>query len=259
MRALTSYPIFAAKRHTMQIKNKTILITGGSSGVGLELAEQLVAENTVLICGRSQEKLDQAKANLPALHTFQCDLAEEQDRYSLIKWVQEEHAELSILFNNAAIANSGNFFELEDAMSLAQKEMDINFIAPLHLSKALYPLLQKQSDSAIVNISSGLAYSPLAEYSFYNATKAALHSFTQGLQLQGAHGNTQVVEVLLPVVDTLWHKGETPKGAISAKEAVDAMLKGIRNGQKEIRVGLTKVLYLVSRISPKLASKILNG
>lgn len=243
----------------MNIKGKTILITGGSSGVGLELARQLIAENTVLICGRSQEKLDQATAEMPRLQAFQCDLAIEQDRLKLIRWVNENHPQLSILCNNAAVAHAGYFFELENPIALAQQEMAINFIAPVHLSKALYPLLRQQENSAIINISSGLAYSPRAEYSFYNATKAALHSFTQGLQLQAAHGNTQIVEVLLPVVDTPWHKGETPKSAISPRQAVETMLQGIKNGQQEVRVGLTKVLYYLNRLSPQLASKILNG
>ena len=243
----------------MKLSQRTILITGGSSGIGLELARRLVDQsNKVLICGRSIEKLQQAKSELPALHIFQCDLAAENERERLVAWVSDEHSELSVLINNAAIAHSGNFLATNDALVQAENEIAINFLAPLHLTHRLSAQLSQAEQPAVINITTGLVYAPLAEYSFYNATKAALHSFTKGFRLQERNNPLRVIEVLMPVVDTPWHKGRAPKSAITAAEAVNQMLKGIARNKTEIRVGLTKVLWLLSRLSPKSGLKIIN-
>ena len=243
----------------MLLKNKTVLITGGSSGIGLELARQLIQqENTVLVCGRSLNKLEQAKRELPNLHIFQCDLAESAQRENLISWVKTEHSDMSVLINNAALAHQGGFLATTDAMELAEKEVAINFLAPLHLTHALAPLLHQNAQPTIINITTGLVYAPLAKYSYYNATKAALHSFTQGLRLQESKNEATIIEVLMPVVNTPWHKGKAPKSAISPARAVGEMLRGIAGGKTEIRVGLTRLLWLVSRLSPALGIKLVN-
>jgi len=105
----------------------------------------------------------------------------------------------------------------------------------------------------------GLLYRPRADYPFYNATKAVLHSFTQVLRKQTENSKIKIVEVMFPAVKTPWHKGKPPKIAISAEKAVNEMLKGLEKNKKEIRVAGAKMLYMVSRIAPKFAFKKVNS
>jgi uncharacterized oxidoreductase len=243
----------------MQLTNQTILITGGSSGIGLELAKQLLEKgNKVLICGRSLAKLEQAQQYLPGILYFQCDLEQQEQRTALINWIKAEHPELSLLINNAAITHKQLFSELIDAPAYAEQEMQINFLAPVQLCHALLPTLQENTHSAIINVTTGLVYTPTKKYPFYNATKAALHSFTQVLRLQENEKGVKVVEVFMPVVDTPFHQDGVPESAISPAQAVQEMLKGLTKGKSEIRVGLVKVLYYLNRLSPKLALRLLN-
>lgn len=244
----------------MQLRNKTILITGGSSGIGLELARVLIQQqNQVLICGRSLEKLEAAKAEQPSIQLFSCDLADSRQRRDLINWIKSDHPALDILINNAAISHSGPFAAFENALETAKMEVEVNFLAPLQLTEELLPMLDQRPNAALINITTGLVYAPRAEYSFYNATKAALHSFTQVLRQQQGQSSTRIIEVLMPVVDTPWHQVKAPKSAISATEAVQRMLRGIEKGKVEVRVGLVKLLYFISRLSPALASRIINA
>jgi len=104
-----------------------------------------------------------------------------------------------------------------------------------------------------------LIYAPRADYSFYNSTKAALHAFTQVLRIQNTNPNLKIIEVLFPVVDTPWHKGNAPKIAISVDQAVQGMIKGIEKGKEEVKVAGVKLLYLLSRIAPKFALKKINN
>ncbi len=146
----------------------------------------------------------------------------------------------------------------DNAIEKANDEFQTNILAPIRLSKLFIPLLLKNNMPMIVNISTGLVYAPKASYPFYNATKAALHSFTQTLRMQTATSPLKVIEVLLPVVDTPWHKGPVPKTAISASQAAAEILAGLQKGKSEIRVAKVALLYWVARIAPALAQKIIN-
>lgn len=239
------------------LKGNTILITGGSSGVGLELASALSRMgNRVLICGRSAPKLEAARQHIPGLQTFCCNLAREEDCQALFQWVQAQHPECNMLINNAAIVHRISFDADEQAAAKAAEEFSVNLLAPLRLCKLFLPLLKQHANAHIINIGTGLVYAPRASYPFYNASKAALHAFTQTLRMQLPE--IRVSEVLLPVVDTPWHRGQAPASAISAEKAVKAMLRGFRNKGREIRVGKVKLLYIISRLWPALAVRIIN-
>ncbi|SHF90739.1 uncharacterized oxidoreductase [Fodinibius roseus] len=244
----------------MQLHNNTILITGGSSGIGLELARQLLRQNNnVLVCGRTLEKLRQAHQELPSLHYLQCDVSKSSDCDQLRSWVQENHPDCNILINNAAIVHVENFFQDEDILEKAEAEIQTNLMGPIRLAKLFDPILSHHENSAIFNITTGLVYVPRAIYPFYNATKSALHSFTQVMRSQSENRSVSIIEVLFPAVDTPWHKGNPPDIAISAEEAVTKMIKGIEKGDKEIHVGKAKLLYMLSRIAPKFAFQKLNS
>jgi uncharacterized oxidoreductase len=244
----------------MLLEKNTVLITGGSSGIGLELSKVLIRKgNKVIICGRSNEKLNKAKSIAPKLITYQCDLSNHQSCIDFAKMVSENHPDLNILINNAAIVNKTNFLTTDHIIEMAENEVETNFMAPLRLIHLLFPTLKNNSTPAIINITSGLVYTPRADYPFYNATKAALHSFTQVFRKQAENLHISVVEVMFPAVKTPWHKGTPPKIAISVEKAVDEMIKGLKKNKKEIRVAGAKTLYLVSRIAPAFAFRKVNS
>lgn len=243
----------------MQLQNNTILITGGSSGIGLKLAERFIEKgNKVLICGRSNVKLNKAKELLPELVVYQCDLSVEKECKMLFQRVSEEYPDCNVLINNAAIVHRTNFLDDEKMLNKAEVEIATNLIAPIVLTKLFLPLLLKNSDPHLINISTGLVYSPKADYPIYNSTKAGLHSFSQTIRMQLKYSTLSLVEVLMPVVDTPWHSGNVPQMAISADQAVGEMLNRLEKGQKEIKVGKVKMLYWLHRLLPSLASKIIN-
>lgn len=244
----------------MKLSGNTILITGGSSGIGLELSKRLINnQNKVIICGRSQQKLERAKAQLPQLETIQCDLSQKEQCKALAQEVIEKYPKINVLINNAALVHKVDFLSTDDIMEMAEQEVETNFLAPLRLIHFLYPQLQKNADAHIINVTTGLIYTPRADYPFYNATKAALHSFTQVFRNKTEKGKVRTVEVMFPAVNTPWHKGNPPKIAITTEKAVDGMLAGLQKGSPEVRIARVKLLYKISRIAPKFAFNKING
>jgi len=243
----------------MKLKNNTVLITGGSSGIGLELSNVFIQKgNTVIICGKSNDKLMAAKTMTPQLITYQCDLSDSQECTDFARKITENHPDLNILINNAAIVNKIDFINDENAIELAEKEYQTNLIAPIRLIKLLYKTISANDSSAIINITTGLIYAPRVIYPFYNSSKSALHSFTQTLRIRLKDEKTKVVEVMFPAVNTPWHQGSPPKIAINADVAVSEMIKGLEKGKSEIKVRGAKILCLISRIAPSFALKKIN-
>ncbi len=242
----------------MRLENNTVLITGGSSGLGLELAKRLVQQSKVLICGRSLVKLEQTKKEIPEIDFFQCDVSVKKECQNLVEWISINHPECNILVNNAAITHVANFYEDDKIIDKAVMELNINLLAPITLSKLLIPILTKNSNASIINITSGLVFVPRVDYPFYNATKAALHSFTQVLRIQLRKLPVSVVEVMFPAVDTPWHNGNPPKIAISPEKAIDEMLIKLKKGELEIKIGKVKILRMLTRLAPSFAFKKLN-
>lgn len=243
----------------MKLNGNTVLITGGSSGIGLHLSKVLLQRgNTVIICGKSADKLLAAQKQDPRLIAYVCNLSDSDECVAFAKWLIQHHPGLNMLVNNAAIVNRIDFLKDEEALTLAENEFQTNFFAPLRLIKFLYSTLSKNESPVIVNITTGLIYAPRAIYPFYNSTKSALHSFTQVLRLDLQEEKTKVIEVMFPVVDTPWHNGTPPKIAITVESAVQEMLKGLESGKTEIRIGGAKLLYLISRIAPAFTLKKIN-
>ncbi|MDW3645457.1 MAG: SDR family NAD(P)-dependent oxidoreductase [Bacteroidia bacterium] len=244
----------------MKLNNQRILITGGSSGIGLELASRLIEKgNKVIICGRSVEKLKAANVKIPDLQYFACDISQKEDCKKLRDWIKLYHPDLNILINNAAIVHMANFYEEENILEMADKEFAINFFGPIHLIKLLLPVLEKNPDPAIINETTGLVYTPRVDYPFYNSTKSALHAFTQVLREHLKDHPTKVYEVLFPAVDTPWHKGNPPKIAISVEKAVEEMIKGLEKDKAEVKIAGVKLLYMLSRLAPAFAFKKINS
>jgi uncharacterized oxidoreductase len=244
----------------LNLKGNTVLITGGSSGIGFELSKVLIQKgNTVIICGKANEKLLAAKKLEPTLITYQCDLSDRTECIDFANWIKENHPKINILINNAAIVNKIDFLKDEEALELAEKEYQTNLLAPIRLIKHLYNSISGNESPAIINITTGLIYAPRGIYPFYNSSKSALHSFTQTFRMSLRKEKIEVIEVMFPSVLTPWHKGNPPKIAIPVDDAVNRMIKGLEKGKPEIRVGGAKILYLMSRIAPSFALKKVNS
>jgi uncharacterized oxidoreductase len=173
--------------------------------------------------------------------------------------IYQSRISYNILINNAAIVNKIDFLKDEKALEFAENEYQTNLLAPIRLIKLLYNSISSKESSAIINITTGLIYAPREIYPFYNSSKAALHSFTQTLRMSLSRGKTAIIEVMFPAVITPWHKGNPPKIAIPAIDAVNQMIKGVEKGKTEIRVGGAKILYLMSRIAPAFTLKKINS
>ena len=158
----------------MELRGRTVLVTGGASGIGLALAARLlVAGSRVIVCGRRESALRAAAAAHPGLVTRACDLAREEERVALAEWVVREHPALDVLVNNAGIQRRFRLDEPEPWRE-TREELAINLDAPVHLTLVLLPHLRTRPCAAVVNVTSGLAFVPLAIAPVYCATKAAL-------------------------------------------------------------------------------------
>lgn len=244
----------------MKLRANTFLITGGSEGIGFSLAQALVADNTVIVCGRSAEKLARAKEQLPELHVEVCDITDPVQRQAMVGRVLKKHPRLNVLINNAGAKQRTELAGGRDPEAAMDADMALNFTAPVALCTALLPHLHAQPEAAIVNMSSGLVFLPKAEQAFYCAAKAALHSYSQSLgwALQGS--SVKVHEVFLTLVDTAFHRGRLPTNipAISAEVAARSTLQGLAQGRCSIYVGKARLARWLALLAPRRGRAIVN-
>jgi len=232
----------------MKTSGNTVLITGGGTGIGFALAEALVkAGNEVIICGRRESKLKEAQRKLPQLHIKVCDVTDERQRKALVSWVSKDFKDLNMLINNAGIQRMVDFTSGKSNRGADEDEVDINLKAPIRLCELFVPLLMKQKQAAIVNVSSGLGFCPIAVMPVYCATKAAMHSFTISLRHQLRKTSVKVFEIIPPIVDTDLDKGardtrEQEDRGIPPSEVATAALKGLAKDEYEIAVGMAQGL-----------------
>jgi len=231
----------------MDLAANTVLITGGASGIGLALAERfLEAGSQVIVCGRRQDKLREAQARHPGLAVRVCDVARDSERVALFRWAVAEFPRLNVLVNNAGIQCRLQLAAPE-AWDQARQEIAINFEAPIHLSTLFIPHLLAQRSPAIVNVTSGLAFAPLAGVPIYSATKAGLHSFTLSLRHQLAHTPIQVVEIVPPAVNTDLGGPGLHTFGVPVGEFADAVMTRMREGDTEIPYGFSAQASRASR------------
>jgi uncharacterized oxidoreductase len=243
----------------MNFSNNTVLITGGGSGIGLSLASHFVQNgSTVIICGRNKSKLDEAKVKHPQITTYVCDLAKTDERISMFKWLSNEFPKLNILVNNAGIQRRGLQLMQEQSWETLTEEITINLEAPIHLSMLFIPQLINQEKPAIINVTSGLAFVPLAIAPIYSATKAALHSFTLSLRQQLIDTPIAVLEIIPPAVNTdLGGKGLHTSG-VDVNEFTNAIVKQLASGQIEASYGFGTESSQASREQLDLIFKRMN-
>jgi uncharacterized oxidoreductase len=261
----TRFPRYrlSSKEQQMNLTKNTVLITGGASGIGLELTRQLhKLGNKIIITGRNEAKLKKAKDLFPQIQTIKSDVSHSKDIETLFTKMQKEFPDMNILINNAGIMNMINLHETQDIEKLTQ-EIDINLIGTIRMCAKFLPHLKSKSTAAIVNVSSGLAFVPLPMSPVYCATKAAVHSFTQSLRVQLKKSKVKVFELAPPATDTELlgePNSEDLKGVsiMKVEDMVAVATKGMECDQYEIRPGQANQLKLMSRIAPDFILKQLS-
>lgn len=237
----------------MKTNGNTILITGGATGIGFALAEAFIkAGNKVLICGRRKARLEEAKGKLPQIQIRQCDLSQKEERESFCNWVRDNYKDLNILINNAGIQRAINLKKGTAELFEGEDEVQVNFIAPIQLSTYFAPLLLEKKEAAIVNVSSGLGFVPIAAMPVYCATKAGVHMFSVSLRHQLKGTSVKVFEIVPPAVDTELGKSTTGDSeqeyrGIPPSEVAVAAIKALKNDEYEIVIGEAKGLMEGSR------------
>lgn len=243
--------------------NQKVLITGGSSGIGLALAKKMLSHNnTVIITGRNLPKLEKVKAELPDLHIFQSDVTQAEEVKKLAAAMQSEFGGIDVLVNNAGIMlllDSGN--EANDLQKQFE-EIDINFHSPIRMLHHFLPQLKRSEHAVLINVSSGLAYVPFAQAPVYSGTKAAVHFWTKSIRPQLKPHGINVIELLPPVVDTQLAKDADLKDdnlkPMPPEKLADIFWKDYAKGREEITPGISKALKIMSRLAPKFIFKQLN-
>jgi uncharacterized oxidoreductase len=219
----------------MKLEGNTVLITGGSSGIGLALAERfLAAGNEVIVCGRRESALADVRAKHPAIQTVVADTGSAASREGLARDLIAKFPKLNVLVNNAGIQKRVNVRE-SGAWSDTAEEIAINLEGPIHLSMLFMSHLLKVSTperrSVIANVSSGLAFAPIAAMPLYCATKAALHSFTLSLRHQVRETLLEVIEIIPPAVRT--NLGGAHDFGEPLADYADSVIAQLREGRAE--------------------------
>jgi uncharacterized oxidoreductase len=242
----------------MHLKGKTILITGGSSGIGLESIKHFLAEGMkVIICGRDGLKLQQAKSKFSSIATISCDITKEEDVNLLYQLIMSSGG-IDVLYHNAGVVNVHLLTE-HTATAFATKEIETNYLAVVRLTSLFLPELAKRKDAAFVFTTSAVAYLPAAFVPTYSASKAALHSYVLSLryQLKQSYKNVKVVELVPPTVDTQATSNFTAE-KVSAEHVVKDLIRGLKNNQPTIHISIAKPFYYLQRFFPTFAFKIVN-
>ena len=247
----------------MKLRNNTILITGGTSGIGYEFAAQLLAlGNTVLITGRNQDKLDQTKQRLPGVHIFQSDVSDPAAIQALFEQVTAQFPALNLLLNNAGEMHKLNLQDPTLNVFDVTREIDIDMSGPIRMVQQFLPHLKAQPAAAILNITSGLAMVPFPLAPVYAAAKAGLRSYTQALRVQLQNTRVQVFELVPPSADTplntRFSNGHDLTKLIAPQDLVAGTLKGLENNIFTMYPGLAGMLRVMSRLAPGFLLKQLS-
>jgi uncharacterized oxidoreductase len=231
----------------MKTSGNTVLITGATSGIGRGFAEEFFnRENQVIICGRREERLKKISSEYPGIIPTMCDVNVVEEREALYQWVVENYPGINVVINNAGIQLPIDLTR-EVNIKKIKSEIEINLVAPIHLSSLFVEHLAGKEEAAIINISSGLAFAPIAFLPVYCATKAAIHSITMSLRHQLKDTSIKVFEIIPPSVDTeLGQERRKDKsqthGGMPVAEFINQAMEAIEKDKYEAAISHAKNL-----------------
>jgi uncharacterized oxidoreductase len=241
----------------MELKNNTVLITGGTSGFGFEFASRLIElGNKVIITGRNTEKLLETKLKLPPVHVIQSDVRKPDNIVELYDEVTREFPELNILINNAGEMRKISLHHDHDLNDIT-REIEINLMGPIRMVQQFLPHLKQKKNAMILNVTSGIALMPFPLSPVYGASKSGLRSYTQALRVQLKNTNIKVIELVAPGSGTPLNEkfrnedGFNWKMLMAPEKIVDVGIKGMQRDKAEIFPGIAKVALVMSRLAPK--------
>ena len=228
--------------------NSKIIVTGGASGIGLGIVERLLKDNhTVIVCGRRENVLKELTDRYPTVITKKCDIEHAAEREALYNWVVTEHSDLNVLINNAGIQNWMSPSD-DDFFKRAQQEIAINIEAPLHLISLFMKL---PALDTIMNVTSGLSFSPFAKVPVYSATKAFLRSFTLSLRYILKDKNIKVIEIVPPAL-------KTDLGGIGVHDHAPEVGPFVESIFEQLAQGKTELTYGTSADRAKIGAEDLK-
>jgi uncharacterized oxidoreductase len=242
----------------MKLTGRTILITGGSAGIGLAFALKfLELGNEVIVTGRRQAVLDQVKAKHSKLHTIQSDVADPAQTAALAIRVKSDFPKLDVLMNNAGIMLHKNLKAPAADLAGLMAEMNVNVGGVISTTSAFIDIL-RANKGTVINTSSALAFVPLPSAPIYCASKAAIHSYTQSLRFQLEETGVEVIELMPPAVKTDLAAEITESDGvtvITTDELVKQSFAALKTGAVEIRPGQAKQLAFMRRFAPNFINR----
>jgi len=237
----------------MKLTGRTILITGGSAGIGLAFALKFSdLGNEVIVTGRRQVVLDQVKSEHPKLHTIQSDVADPAQIAVLAARVKADFPKLDVLMNNAGISHYRNLKGTAADLVGLTEELNVNVGGVIRMTSSLMDVL-KANKGTLINVSSALAFVPLPCLPIYCATKAAIHSYTQSLRFQLEETGVEVIELMPPAVKTDMTsdlRDDDGITLITTEELVRQSFESLKVGTTEIQPGQSKQLAFMRRVAP---------
>jgi uncharacterized oxidoreductase len=243
----------------MELKNSTVLITGGTSGIGLEFVKQLTAQGAyIIVTGRNLDKLNETKKQFPKISIFQSDVSNPKDIEQLYKSLTQQFPGLNIIINNAGIMRNVSLQDSSLDLENITQEIQTNLSGVIRMNHQFIPHLKTKKASAVVNVSSGLAFLPFPLSPVYSAAKSGIHAYTQVLRLQLKNTNVKVFELAPPLTDTSLMNaftGEIDKESVGPAMKVEKMvgvaINGLLKDKFEIKPGMSKAMFIMGRLAPK--------
>jgi uncharacterized oxidoreductase len=227
----------------MKLSNRTVLVTGGTGGIGLGIAEAFHrSKSRVIVCGRDREKLSTVEEKFPEIRALPCDVGDARQRKNLAAEVLRRFPDLDILVNNAGIQRYIDLKKGYDELKSGEDEIAINFVSTVELTALFIGHLMKRPSAAVINVSSGLGFMPMLNTPVYSATKAAIHTYSLVLRQQLKNTSVKVIEIVPPMVDTGLNK-EGRDGAhlkfrgIGLLEYIPTVVKGLEDDSDMIFYG----------------------
>lgn len=240
----------------MELKNNKILITGGTSGIGLALGRKLLqGRNTVILLGRNEKKLRKLKQ--AGFKTIKCDLSSKADIERAVLIIQNEYSTLNMLFNNAGMQYNYQFTDTIIPLNKIDQEITTNVIGQIILTHLLIPVLSANQKAFIINTTSALGAYPKSDGIVYSASKAAMRNFTVGIRNKLKSLGIKVMEFIPPVTETgmtISREGEKMKVDRLIEKIIPQLLKE----KQVLTVKSVRFFLLISTLLPGLAKKILD-
>jgi len=243
----------------MKLDKKTALVTGGGSGIGLAISAALLENGVkVIIAGRSKARLEKAKQQHPKLEFEVCDITNSDQIKNLVTVLDDKYGGIDLLINNAGVFEAVDYTKPVESFDMQELEMSIDFAGPIRMVHYFLPMLKNKKEAAVVNVTSGLAFVPLALAPIYCASKAGLHTWSRSFRYQMANTGISVFELMPPLVETDMVSDFKGQKMMQPDAVANDFIKGFLADKYEITPGQASQLKMMSRLAPGFIFNALN-